>query len=159
MHPFANLFATLRNRPFNFPTSVIWISWTARVFFTIEPPLSGVTATTLKQSNTSKGKFQEKNTVHGLEASVFRFNFLRIVFSKNWLTLLKWQFNCFFLLPVLRFLLLWLGCFWTTWITIWKTPYTASYSRFNPWKEKDIILYMSFERKWKQHFVLVSSAI
>ena len=37
------------------------------------------TATTLKQSNTFKGKVQEKNTVHGLEASVFRFNFLRIV--------------------------------------------------------------------------------
>jgi len=34
---------------------------------------------TLKQSNTSKGKFQEKNTVHGLEASGFRFLFLRIV--------------------------------------------------------------------------------
>ena len=42
-------------------------------------PLSGVTAKNLKQSNTSKGKFQGKNTVHGVEASVFPFNFLRIV--------------------------------------------------------------------------------
>ena len=57
--------------------------------------------------------------------------------NKNWPTII------FFLLPVLRFLLLWLGCFWTTWITIWKTPCIQQVIHgLTPEKEKDIILYI-----------------
>ena len=38
---------------------------TGHVFLISKPPLTGLKATTLKQSNTSKGKVHKKEIVHG----------------------------------------------------------------------------------------------
>ena len=63
--------------------SVMCISWTARVFLTTTPPATGAKVTTLKQSNTSNGKFHEILTVHGPEARVFHFIFLSILMCQK----------------------------------------------------------------------------
>lgn len=72
--PFAYLLQKIKN-----PSTVY--SSKKRISFTEKIPLvrlSGGKAATSRQSNNSKGKFQEKNTVHGLIACVFRFIFLCI---------------------------------------------------------------------------------
>ena len=53
-------------------------------FFTTTPPNSSLEIADLKHSNISKGKFQEKFTVHGRKLEVFLFILLTIVGWDKW---------------------------------------------------------------------------
>lgn len=84
LNVFLFLFARRLKNVTNFTSEYTCISWIFRVFFTTTPPHSSLEIADLKHSNISKGKFQEKFTVHGHKLQIFLFILLTIVSWDKW---------------------------------------------------------------------------